>query len=153
MRYASDHKTKGLAGIIDITARRQAFAKLEASEQRYRHLFQHMPVALWQLNARGVLELFKRLRSEGIADLGAYFDAHPDLPQHCMEMLIIEEVNDTRFKCSEAGYEGDHRDSIARYFPENSPTFRRSMVSGYRGDPNYAAETVVHARRPGCRCV
>jgi PAS domain S-box-containing protein len=142
MRYASEDKSKGLAGIIDITARKQAFAKLEASEQRYRHLFQHMPVALWQLNARGVVGLFKRLRSEGVTDLGAYFDAHPGLVQRCMDMLIIEEVNQHTVQMLGG------RDpnvfvgtSIARYFPENSPTFRRSMVSRYRGDPNYAAET------------
>ena len=142
MRYASEDKTSGLAGIIDITARKQAFAKLEASEQRYRHLFHHMPVALWQLNARGVLELFKQLRSEGVTDLDAYFDAHPGLVQRCMEMLIIEEVNEHTVQMlggrDTSEFVGT---SIARYFPENSPTFRRSMVSRYRGDPNYAAET------------
>ena len=131
-----------MTGIIDITARKQAFAKLEASEQRYRHLFHHMPVALWQLNARGVLELFKQLRSEGVTDLGAYFDAHPGLVQRCMEMLIVEEVNEHTVQMlggrDTSEFVGT---SIADYFPENSPTFRRSMVSRYRGDPNYAAET------------
>ena len=140
--YATENKTSGLIGIIDITARKQAFAKLEASEQRYRHLFHHMPVALWQLNAGGVVELFKRLRSEGVTDLGVYFDAHPGLVQRCMEMLTIEEVNEHTVRM--LGGRDTHEfvgTSIARYFPENSPTFRRSMVSRYRGDPNYAAET------------
>ena len=140
--YASENKTSGLTGIIDITARKQAFAKLEASEQRYRHLFHHMPVSLWQLNARGVLELFKQLRSEGVTDLGAYFDAHPGLVQRCMEMLIVEEVNEHTVKMlggrDTSEFVGT---SVADYFPENSPTFRRSMVSRYRGDANYAAET------------
>jgi PAS domain S-box-containing protein len=142
MRYASEDKTKGLAGIIDITARKQAFAKLETSEQRYRHLFQHMPVALWQLNASGVLVLFKRLRSEGVTDLGAHFDAHPGLLQRSMQMLIVEEVNEHTVRML-----GGHNTSefvgtsVADYFPEDSPTFRRSMVSRYHGDPNYAAET------------
>ena len=140
--YDSENKARGLTGIIDISARKQAFAQLEASEQRYRHLFHHMPVALWQLNARGVLELFKRLRSEGVTDLDAYFDAHPGLVQRCMEMLIIEEVNQHTVQMlggrDTSEFVGT---SIARYFPENSATFRRSMVSRYRGDPNYAAET------------
>ena len=128
--------------VMDITARKETEQALRQSEQRYRHLFHHMPVALWQLNARGLLELFKQLRSEGVTDLGAYFDAHPGLLQRCMEMLIIEEVNQHTVQMlggrDTSEFVGT---SIARYFPENSPTFRRSMVSRYRGDPNYAAET------------
>ena len=137
----SDH-LQFIGAVSDITARKQGFAKLEASEQRYRHLFHHMPVALWQLNARGVLDLFKQLRSQGVTDLGAHFDAHPGLLQRCMEMLIIEEVNEHTVQMlggrNTSEFVGT---SIARYFPENSATFRRSMVSRYRGDPNYAAET------------
>ena len=48
-----------------------------------------VPVPDWQLNARGLLELFKQLRSQGVTDLGTYFDAHPGLVQRCMEMLIV----------------------------------------------------------------
>jgi PAS domain S-box-containing protein len=140
--YASEDKDKGLVGVIDITARKQASLALERSEQRYRHLFNHMPVALWQLNARGLVELFKQLRSEGVTDLGPHFDAHPGLLQRCMEMLTIEEVNEHTVQmlggCDKSEIVGT---SIARYFPENSATFRRSMVSRYRGDLNYAAET------------
>ena len=74
--------------------------------------------------------------------MGAYFDAHPGLVQRCMEMLIVEEVNEHTVHMlggrDTSEFVGT---SVADYFPKNSPTFRRSMVSRYRGDPNYAAET------------
>jgi PAS domain S-box-containing protein len=135
-------KLQFAGAVMDMTERKQAFARLEASEQRYRNLFHHMPVALWQLNARGLVELFTRLRSEGVADLGAYFDAHPDLLQRCMEMLIVEEVNEKTVQML-GGRDTNQfaGTTVADYFPKNSPTFRRSMVSRYRNDPNYAAET------------
>ena len=128
--------------ITDIEERKQAEAALRDSEQRYRNLFHHMPVALWQLDARGIAELFKTLRSEGVEDLDAYFDAHPSLPQRCMEMFTIQEVNQHTVQLL-GGRDANEivGTSIARYFPENSPTFRRSMVSRYRRDPNYGAET------------
>ena len=144
LRYGTEDKTRGLAGIIDVTERKQAFAKLEASEQRYRHLFHHMPVALWQLNASGVRDLFKKLRSEGVTDLGAHFDAHPDLVQRCMEMMIIEEVNEhTVHMLGGRDAKEFVGTSIAPYFPKNSPTFRRSMISRYRGEPHFGNETKV----------
>src|SRR5262249_49432514 len=41
-----------LVGPMDISQRVQAFSALEKSEQRYRHLFQNMLIALWQVNAQ-----------------------------------------------------------------------------------------------------
>ena len=143
---AGPRADKSLVGLIDITERKQAEEGLRRSEQRYRHLFHHMPVALWQLNARGVLEQFKQLRTEGVADLEAHFDAHPDFVQRCMEMLIIEEVNEhTVLMLGGRDTSEFVGTSVADYFPKGSPTFRRSMVSRYRGDPNYAAETKLLA--------
>jgi PAS domain S-box-containing protein len=131
---------------FDIHDQRNAKHAAEASEQRYRNLFHHMPVALWQLNARGLVDLFNQLRSQGVTDLGAHFDAHPGLVQRCMEMLLVEEVNQRTVEML-GGRDASEfvGTSIADYFPENSPTFRRSMISRYRGDPNYAAETQLSA--------
>ena len=120
--YASEDKSSGLIGIIDITARKQAVAKLEASEQRYRHLFQHMPVALWQLNARAVMELFKQLRSEGVTDLGAYFDAHPGLMQRCMEMSSSRRSTSARCNCSAAAIRASSSGPLSpTTFPKTPP--------------------------------
>ncbi len=139
-------KLQFAGAVMDITERKTAEKELRRSEQRYRHLFHHMPVALWQLNASRLLELFQQLRSEDVADLEAYFDTHPGLVQRCMEMLIVEEVNEHTVKMlgrrDPSEFVGT---TIADYFPRNSPTFRRSMVSRYRGDPNYAAETKLFA--------
>ena len=68
-----------VGAVMDITARKKSEEALRNSEQRYRHLFQHMPIALWQLNASKLVELFKGLRAEGVTELRPYVDQHPDL--------------------------------------------------------------------------
>src|SRR5207249_6180812 len=66
-----------VGAVMDITARKRSEEALRKSEQRYRNLFQHMPIALWQINASKLVELFKRLRAEGVTELGPYIDQHP----------------------------------------------------------------------------
>jgi PAS domain S-box-containing protein len=131
-----------VGAVMDLTAQKNAYAALEQSEQRYRHLFSHMPIALWQLDARRLVELFKGLRAEGVTDLGTYFDAHPDFLQSCMEALIIEEVNERTIQ-SLGGR--DSRDfagrSVAHCWQDNPDTFRRAMESRFRGETSFEEET------------
>ena len=43
-----------VGAVMDVTARTTAYVALERTEQRYRRLFQHMPISLWQVDVRGV---------------------------------------------------------------------------------------------------
>jgi PAS domain S-box-containing protein len=53
----------------DITARNKAEESLRISEQRYRSLFQHMPIALWHLNASKLVQMLKDLRAQGVTEI------------------------------------------------------------------------------------
>jgi PAS domain-containing protein len=74
--YSPDDPASGLAAVVDITARKQAFLALERSEQRYRHLFNYMPIALQQLDASRLVEVF-RIAPRALRIL-VLSDAHPE---------------------------------------------------------------------------
>ena len=76
---------------FEANARKKAEAALRHSEQRYRHLFHHMPVALLQINVRARIELIKGLCAEGVTDLGAYLDQHPGFLRRAMDACVVEE--------------------------------------------------------------
>jgi C4-dicarboxylate-specific signal transduction histidine kinase len=127
---------------MDITARKKAEEALRNSEQRYRHLFQHMPIALWQLNARNLVELFKDLREQGVTELSAYIDQHPDLLQQFMNAVKIEEVNERMIELLGAR-DASEIVEMARFAYIHPEAFRRGLESRWRGEPMHQEEAKI----------
>ena len=60
-----------VGAVMDVTARTEAYAALQRTEQRYRYLFDNMPMALMQLRTRGRVRrgrIMEQLRSEGVTN-------------------------------------------------------------------------------------
>lgn len=131
-----------LGAIMDITVHKEAFAALQQSEQRYRHLFHDMPIALWQQDARKLAELFRKLREEGVTDLAPYLDASPDFLTTCMEALTTEEVNARTAQLLGRGDPSEFSGrSVAYCWQARPDTFRRALESRFRGEASFEEET------------
>ena len=128
--------------VMDVTARKQAYAALEASEQRYRNLFHQMPIALLQLDARKLVELLQGVRAQGVEDLSGYFDEHPTFLARTMDNLIVAEVNEQAIRFFGAKDASDIVGKPVTPFYRASPnTFRRGMESRFRGASIFTEET------------
>ncbi|XAZ21223.1 ATP-binding protein (plasmid) [Sinorhizobium sp. B11] len=135
-----------VGAVMDISAQKEAYDSLEKSEQRYRHLFDRMPIALWQLDASKLVTLFNELSQAGVADLDAQFDLDPKLLHLCMEALIFVEANERAV----ALFGGDDPkdfvgQSVAKVWAASPKTFRRAMVSRYQGRVSFEEETKMVA--------
>jgi PAS domain S-box-containing protein len=127
----------------DITERKQAFARLEASERRYRDLFDYMPIGLTQVDAGKLIPLFKELKAKGVADLKAYIDENPTFLAQALDALEVEEVNQHNLEIFGAGSAAEMRGPITRYWQSGLPTIRRSIEARYRGEEFFQEETRV----------
>jgi PAS domain S-box-containing protein len=136
----SDHHILGT--IMDITVHKEAYAALQQSEQRYKHLFHHMPIALWQQDARNLAQLFRQLRQDGVTDLAPHLDANPDFLATCMEALITEEVNARTAQLLGRGDPSEFSGrSVAYCWQARPDTFRRALESRFRGEVYFEEET------------
>jgi PAS domain S-box-containing protein len=136
-------KLRFMGALMDVTARRKAEEALRYSEQRYRLLFHHMPIALWQLDARALLALFESLRAEGVTDLSAHLDQHPDFLHRAMDTFTVDEVNERAIHMLGARDASELAGSVARWWQESPDTFRRALEARFRGEPIFEEETRI----------
>ncbi|MBR0908118.1 PAS domain S-box protein [Bradyrhizobium liaoningense] len=127
--------------VMDISEQKRAHAELVSSEQRYRQLFTRMPIALRQLDATKLVQIFRQLRQDGVSDLGPYFDENPGFLQTCMEALTFREANEHAIQMF-GGNSGESSPvSLVRTWEARPDTFRRAMESRFRGEPSFEEET------------
>jgi len=132
-----------VGAVMDVTARTEAYGRLERSEKRYRRLFRDMPLALWQLDARGLVEMLSGLSAAGVTDIGAHLDAHPDVVPRAMDVLKIAEVNDAALRMFGAADARAMLGPMTPFWQARPDAFRRALESRFRGEARYEERTQV----------
>jgi len=120
-----------IGAVKDVTQHKVAYEALENSELRYRHLFKFMPISLWKLDVRRLMEMFDELKATGIADFPTYLRAHPEFFNQAMDVIIAEEVNEATVRMFGANSQEDLLGSIGRFFKARPDTMERILESRF----------------------
>ncbi|MBJ6727382.1 PAS domain S-box protein [Geomesophilobacter sediminis] len=143
---------RGLRGTaLNITERKQAedelrrmYRDLEQSEERYRLVFESSPVSLWEEDFSGVKALFDDLRREGVVELDAYLEAHPEVLSRCAQLARVIEVNRAAVTLHGAQSRGELLSGLADTFTEQSYTaFREELVCLWQGGREMVRDSEV----------
>jgi PAS domain S-box-containing protein len=117
---------------------------LHESEQRYRMVFENSPVSIWEEDFSAVKHLFDDLKKQGIADIEAWFDRHPEMVRQYAESITIVDVNQAAADlCGVANKEVLFAGLIQISTPETLDTFRRELVCLWNGGTEMTADSVV----------
>ena len=138
-----DLETVSLIGAVDISERKRATAALAQSELKYRNLFQHMPIALCQLDVAELVGVLGRLRRDGVTDLDAYMDAHPDFRGQMMQTMRVKQVNEQMAALHGRSDPAEFLGPIGRFWQGSEDTVRRSLTARFAGAESYSEETRV----------
>jgi diguanylate cyclase (GGDEF)-like protein/PAS domain S-box-containing protein len=73
--------------------RKQAEEALKRSQERYRDLFEHSPISLWEEDFSAVKLHLEALQEQGIKGFRLYLQSHPELVDECAALVANVEVN------------------------------------------------------------
>lgn len=132
-----------LIGVIDISARKKATAELQQSESRYRNLFHHMPISLWQIDSPGLMAVMMELKAQGVTNLDAHLVNHPDVFEALVSRVMVTDVNDRTVQMFGGEGVADFIGRADRFWRVRPETLRRSLAARFAGEPNYTEETRV----------
>jgi PAS domain S-box-containing protein len=133
--------TYNLVGAVDITENKRSAAALAQSELKYRDLFEHMPIALAQLDVSELAQAFRELREAGVTDLADYMDERPETLERMLQLMRIEQVNQHTVKMFGGKDSADFVGPIARFWRGSEETMKRSLTARFGGAELYAEET------------
>jgi PAS domain S-box-containing protein len=137
---------------VDLTGTKLAEAAQRLSETRSRAIFEHSPVALVEFDYHGVPDWLAGLRAQGVTDLDAHFDAHPEVLAAAMERTRLTELNAAAVQLVGASSKEEVLANLGRIFSPEAMAARRSNLLAlwrgeYRNETEYTLTTLAGRKR------
>lgn len=130
--------------MTEIKERLRIDAALQESEDRFRTLFEHSPVPIWEEDFSEVKRRLEYLQSSGVEDFRAYFTSHPDEVVHCAKLVKVLDVNRESLEFFKTRNKEDILRDLPFFFVENSwDIFREEMVAIAEGSMKFECEMPI----------
>ena len=113
---------------------------VEASEARYRRIFDTAAVSIWDQDFSQVVAALDALRARGVRDFGRYFDEHPEFVAEAAGLVRVRDVNQATLELFEARDKAELLGALDRVFlPETLAVFRDELLAIAEGAPSFKA--------------
>jgi PAS domain S-box-containing protein len=130
--------------LVDLTDQREADARIRASEQRYRGIFESARVALWDQDFSPLVRRLDELRAQGVTDVRAYFESRPDELAAAVALVEVRDVNDYAVELFEARNKQALLGQLgATFLPETRSIFLDEIVALWNGQRRFEGDAAV----------
>lgn len=125
----------------DVTSYEETLSSLRVSEERFRNLFERVPVSLWEDDLSQVFAYLSELRESGVSDFRAYLDENPEFLLQCIAGTKILNVNQASLDMFEASSKTDLLGSMGKIVtPASAEVSREVVVALAEGKEHFVGE-------------
>jgi len=116
---------------------------LRESEQKWRQWFEDAPISLWEQDYSEVKRRVDEIRDQGVGDLEAYFQSHPDLCRELAALVRVVDVNRFTLRLYKAKAREDLLSGITRVFSRVSyESFIANLMAVAERKAHFSTERV-----------
>lgn len=145
-----------LVGIMDLSETKRALRDLRHAKLRADTLAEAQAFAFWQLDCSVTNRMLGELKAQGVTDLRAYMDEHPDFVVRALEATIVTDINQ---KSIELYGLRDKSDALGKsilgyWLPGRYEAFEGSIEAGFNGKSQFQMVTrtrTFDGREVDCR--
>lgn len=113
-------------------------------EHRYRDIFEHTPLGLWEEDYTELFAALESMKAAGVDDFDAHFTAHPELLGELVGKVKVIDINHACLDIYGARSKGEILGGLDKIFCEESlPVFRAQLLVLARGGRSFSAESFV----------
>lgn len=98
-------------------------AALRESEARYRSIFDHTRVALWERDYSKLRDYLVKLRGRGVRDVKAHTQSHPEVIAECIDLIEIVAANEAAIELLGSNATRGPAGVMHRFIPTESDAF------------------------------
>lgn len=156
--YPNDLTRNGtmLIGIVDLSDTKRALHQARQANIRAETLAEAQEFAFWQLDVSGTNRMLADLRAQGVTDLAAYMEEHPDFVVAALDATIVMDINQNSIELYGLKDKSEAiGKSIRSYWvPERCEAFKGSLAAGFEGRSQFQLVTrtrTVDGRELDCR--
>ena len=128
-----------LVSIENITA-------LKKAEERFKDLFEHAPISLWEEDYGALKQELDRLRAQGVVDLKSHLESDPEAVRRFMGMLRVLDVNQKTLEMFSAPDKETLLANLDKVFrDEMGSHFASELLDMWNGKTYYEREGVNYS--------
>lgn len=147
----------GLLYIGMITLVRRLYASVKTSDEskvRYRSLFEHVPLSIWEEDFSEVLRYLEGLGFREIEDFDGYLREHPEVVKDCASLVKVLAVNEGAVRLHEVKSKDELLSDISNMFTEESySAFKLQLQCLQRGELKSRFHTLLNTAKGSRRDV